>query len=170
MAKRRIILLLCVLFAALLLFSSCVTSYRDEISAITGIDVSGKATVTYTNNHGGFLGDGATVITMTFLETSLTDQIQKSEHWHALPMSTNVSVVLYGGTAENGAEWSSVVKDLSEFEMPEITNGYWFFKDRHPDKTDEYDDSNIFSRSSFNFVIAVYSVETNTLYYFKIDT
>ena len=170
MAKRRIILLLCVIFAAALLLSSCVSSYRDEISAVTGLDVSGKATVTYTNNHGGFLGDGATVITMSFFDNNLEEQIVKNERWRALPMSTNVAVALYGGTAENGAEWSSVVNDLSDFEMPEITNGYWFFKDRHPQKTDEYDDSEMFSRASFNFVIAVFSVETNTLYYFQIDT
>ena len=170
MAKRRIILLSCVIFVAALLLSSCVSSFRDEVSAVTGLDVSGKATVTYTNNHGGFLGDGATVITMSFFDNNLEEQIVKNERWRSLPMSTNVAVALYGGTAENGAEWSSVVKDLSDFEMPEITNGYWFFKDRHPQKTDEYDDSEMFSRASFNFVIAVYNVETNTLYYFKIDT
>lgn len=170
MAKRRIFPLLCVFFAALLLLSSCVMNFRDEVSAVTGLDVSAKATVTYTNNHGGFLGDGATAVTMTFFDDALEEQIKKSEHWRALPMSTNVAVALYGGTAENGAEWSSVVKDLSDFEMPEIANGYWLFRDRHPQKTDEYDDSDLFSRASFNFVIAVYNTETNTLYYFKIDT
>jgi len=170
MAKRRIIILLCVLFAAAVMLSSCVPSFRDEISAVTGLDVSAKATVTYTNNHGGFLGDGATAVTMTFFDGELEEQIVKNERWRALPMSTNVSVALYGGTAENGAEWSSVVRDLSDFEMPEITNGYWFFRDRHPQKTDEYDDSEIFSRASFNFVISVYDADTNTLYYFKIDT
>lgn len=170
MTKKRIIPLLCGLFAALMLLSSCVTNFRDEISAMTGLDVSAKATVTYTNNHGGFLGDGATVVTMSFFDGAIEEQIKKSERWHKFPMSTNVSVALYGGTAENGAEWSSVVHDLSDFEVPVITNGYWLFRDRHSDKKDEYDDSEIFSRASFNFVIFVYDADTNTLYYFKIDT
>lgn len=170
MAKTKILPLLCVLFTAAMILSSCVMNYRDEISAITGLDVSAKATVTYTNNHGGFLGDGATAVTMTFFDDELEEQIRENERWKKLPMSVNVAVALYGGTASSGAEWSSVVKDLSDFEMPEISNGYWFFRDRHTQKTDEYDDSDIFSRASFNFVIAVYDADTNTLYYFKIDT
>ena len=170
MAKRRIIPTACLIFAVLLVLSSCVASFRDDISSVTGLDVSAKATVTYTNSHSGFLGDGATAVTMTFIDSSLTDQIEKNEHWHKFPMSTNVAVALYGGTAENGAEWSSVVRDLSDFEMPEIANGYWFFRDRHPQKSDEYDDTEMFSRASFNFVISVYDADTETLYYFKIDT
>jgi hypothetical protein len=31
-------------------------------------------------------------------------------------------------------------------------------------------DENIFKRSSFNFTLAIYDIDTNTLYFFELDT
>ena len=170
MSAKRIIALLCSVFLLVTLVSSCGPNVRGEIKAQTGLELGGETEVTYKNSHGGFLGDGATAVTVKFRDGALKEQIEKDDRWHALPMSQNVSVALYGGTATTGAEWSSVVRDLSEFEMPEIENGYWFFRDRHPESSDNYDDAELFSRVSFNFVISVYDADLNVLYYFKIDT
>lgn len=36
--------------------------------------------------------------------------------------------------------------------------------------TDPKDDTNVFSRFSYNFTMAIYDAETNTLYYMELDT
>ena len=55
-------------------------------------------------------------------------------------------------------------------DMPSIENGYWFFDNRHSNSISPKEDSNLFNQSSFNFTIAVYDIDTQTLYYLEFDT
>ena len=48
------------------------------------------------------------------------------------------------------------VDDTRSPAVPEITNGYYFFLDRHSQSTDPHDDTNVLSRASFNLTIAIY--------------
>ena len=61
--------------------------------------------------------------------------------------------------------------DLAEeVNIPEVTNGYYYFCDRHSDSIDSSDDTNLLSRASFNFTLAIYDSDTNRLYYVEFDT
>jgi len=44
------------------------------------------------------------------------------------------------------------------------------FVDRHSESKDIHSDIDLFSRHSFNFTIALYDVDSNTLYYYEFDT
>ena len=54
---------------------------------------------------------------------------------------------------------------------PKVENGYYFFMDRQTDEDEDiYDDSSVLGRSSYNFTVAVYDTDTDTMHYFKLDT
>ena len=57
-----------------------------------------------------------------------------------------------------------------EMEMPNIENGYWFFLDRHSKAIDKYEYSEMFDRASSNYSIVVFDTDSNTLYYYALDT
>ena len=74
--------------------------------------------------------------------------------WHPLPLTEELSQVLWGGSPLCAG-------------IPEVEKGWYFFYDAqgHP-----YIEQSLFSRSSFNFTLAVYDSESHTLYYFQLDT
>ena len=49
-------------------------------------------------------------------------------------------------------------------------SGWYYFYDRHTESLNRNDPSDILERSSFNFDIAIYDADTDTLYYISIDT
>ena len=57
-----------------------------------------------------------------------------------------------------------------KYNIPKIENGYYFFFDRHSESINKYDDSKINDRSSYNFTIALLDKNTNTIYYYRLDT
>ena len=75
---------------------------------------------------------------------------------------------MYGGE-KNGINYG--YNFAEEAHLPEIKNGVYKFVDRYNGYLkDRSDDSEILDRSSFNFSIAVYDLDSNTLYYFERDT
>lgn len=118
------------------------------------------------DTHGGFHGDGTYYIILDCSD----DQEQALSivaDWETLPLSENLELMLYGGTRE-GVIYGY---DLAETaKIPKIENGYYYFYDRHSESTDSRDDSELFERSSFNFSLALYDVDTSTLYYVEFDT
>ena len=51
-----------------------------------------------------------------------------------------------------------------------MEEGWYSFVDRHSESTDSSDDTNLLSRFSFNFSLAVYDAATDRLYYLEFDT
>jgi hypothetical protein len=74
---------------------------------------------------------------------------------------------MYGGEKDNVGYNYNFAKS---FGIPQIKNGYWFFSDRHNKSTSPEKDVDLFERRSFNFTLAIYDIDTNTLYYFELDT
>ena len=103
----------------------------------------------YKDTHGWF-GDGETFLTITFEETPewLAD-------WKELPLT--------GALVR-------VNESLANNYFPDIQQGWYFFKDRHSQSQDSTDDSQLFGRASWNFTLAVYDSQTDTLYYYVLDT
>lgn len=108
------------------------------------------------DTHGGFHGDGTyNLILDCSGNSNRAHEIIKN--WEKLPLSDNLESVIYGNFTK-------------EINWPTIRNGVYKFIDRHSESTNKSDDTDLLSRHSFNFSIAVYDLDTNTLYYFEMDT
>ncbi len=81
-------------------------------------------------------------------------------------MTNNLQTAVYGN--ENFISLLNISDEIPS--IPEITNGYYYFKDRHRDSTDNSDDTNLLGRNSFNFDIIIYDTEEDILYIFQLDT
>lgn len=115
------------------------------------------------DTHGGFLGDGAYYLTLDCSKNQeKVDELIKD--WKPLPLTENLNKALY--EKHYGA--------FEEKSLPKIENGFYKFIDRHSDVSketiDASDDSNIFNRYSYNYTIAIYDLDTQTMYYFEYDT
>ena len=91
---------LCLLAVALLL-----TACKAESSAFStltrqlGIQIPNGEILAEQDSHGGFHGDGETFIKIKFSEEeaeSLTSEMKSSPGWHMLPLTENLSTILYG--------------------------------------------------------------------------
>lgn len=114
-----------------------------------GVSLADGAPLYCEDTH-GWMGDGETFLTVAFEAPPewLAD-------WTPLPLTDNLT------RADH---------DLAGDFFPDIRRGWYFFKDRSAKSTDPADDSGLFSRNSWNFTLAVYDGETDTLYYFALDT
>ena len=140
---------------------------RHEVASSLQISPLPTCTVpTALDNHGGFLGDGETLIRMQFSDDSFWEAIQDRATWGALSDRADVGAVvdwLQYGWEYSRAFYASVSK---------VENGYCYFKDRQTDAASEdaYSAEPTLDRYSYNFTLAVYDVETRVLYYYKLDT
>lgn len=160
MKKKYIIILIC------FLLSGC--SFKNEsikyIKKSIGLDISSCNIIEDENTHGGFLGDGT-----YFIKAKCNkDIIKQVSSWKELPLSNNLKIALYGTESNN--EMANENKYQLTEKIPKIENGYYYFIDRYTDYENKEDDSEIFNRYSFNFTITIYDIDTNTLYYYEIDT
>lgn len=149
----------------ILMLSACQksSSPQKEISHALGIDISNGAVEAYNDSHGGFHGDGTSYASIRFPDDSIAKELSESSAWKTLPLSKNLSVLIYGAGA-------GLTNKDGENSFPVIQNGYYYFIDRHDQSTDIYDDTNLLDRNSFNFTIAIYDTDTDTLYYAEFDT
>ena len=146
-------------------------SITKEISENIGVDLGNVEYVARIDTHSGFHGDGSTIISMQLPSESVLEQIQNNANWNSLPLTENLTTVLYGITEGNSTIGPYItVDDTRNPAVPEITNGYYFFLDRHSQSTDPHDDTNVLSRASFNLTIAIYDCDTEMLYYLEFDT
>ena len=154
------------LFLLALLLTGCANNSRAskamEIADSLGIRES--SLVTLEDSHGGFHGDGDTLVIFQ------TSGFQPGEDWQEFPLPDSLSIALWGGMAGD-MQWGSLLTDeTGEPLMPEVENGHYYFRDRHSESTDPEDPSDLLSRSSFNFTLAVYDGDSETVYYFEKDT
>ena len=156
------------LLALLMLISGC-REKRDkqEISDALNIDISAGEITDVWDTHGGFHGDGFTVVTVKDREGVICGEILAAGGWRSLPLSESVKTLLYGMAGEGPHEGRTSGDALP---IPFTENGFWFFRDRHSACTDPADDSVIFTRPSINCTVAVYDRDTGTLYYMEYDT
>lgn len=172
--NKRIKGLLAVLFAlCICLMTACAVPIdeREVLSEALGADISSGEIQTYTDSHGGFHGDGETYAEVVFSDDDFLNAIENDAQWCALPLTQNLSAIVYGGMTSNGTTWApSITNDEDELLVPTISNGYYFFKDRHYESEDAKDDSSLFDRYSMNFTIAIYDSDTKILYFYKLDT
>lgn len=101
--------------------------------------------------HGGFHGDGE-----TYVEVCGSSEIPDSPFWHPLPAPE-----VFRKLAANCRD------DNDACVIPEITEGYWYFRNRHPECTDP---AAMEDYGSWNYTLAVYDSVRQILYYYELDT
>ena len=156
----------CIVAFLFLLSLKPANSYIDKTTEYFGFVKKDFSVVEELDTHGGFQGDGS-----YYLILDCSDNKEKAlkivEEWNKLPLSENLNLIMYGGEKDGIAYGYELAK---EAHIPKIENGYYIFEDRHSEKADSSDDTQLFNRYSFNFSIAVYDCDTAKLYYFEFDT
>ena len=129
-----------------------------DFSNDCGVDLSGGKIVSEEDNHGGFHGDGFSLLIADYSnDTSVLEAIATSEIWHQLPLSENLATFVYQPYDD-------------ALMIPQIENGYYYFYDRHNEAADPFDGSELLKRYSFNFTLAIYDSDANMLYLCEYDT
>lgn len=93
-----------------------------------------------------------------------------NEGWNKLPLTDNLNVVVYGKESPSESLGPYVTDDDGKTIFPVVENGYYFFMDRHSESKGINDDTNILNRYPFNFTIAIYDTDNQTIYYCEFDT
>lgn len=135
-------------------------SYADPLVSMSeqlDVDLSGGTVITQWDTHGGFHGDGTTYREVFFPDG--LSQVFYSPAWLPLPLSSNLKELTSRLRGPEGAPL-----------FPDISNGYYCFVDRFDTATDPKDDTNVLNRHSFNYTLAIYDTDTNTLFYVAEDT
>ncbi len=67
-------------------------SSLKNLSDGCGIDLTGGKVISEEDNHGGFHGDGFSLLVADYSEdASVSDEFSASEYWHQLPLSENLN-------------------------------------------------------------------------------
>ncbi|MBR0136155.1 MAG: hypothetical protein IJM18_08130 [Clostridia bacterium] len=125
-----------------------------------GVDTTGAAAVKAFDTHGGFLGDGETVIGLVLAEGAETS-VTENERFRLLPPDEEISAVMYGRNWEGMTLGYQFAK---EHGIPLPENGYYYFKNR------QEGGGSLIGAYSFNFAYAVFDSDSRTLWYYEIDT
>lgn len=136
---------------------------RTSISETLCVNLSNTSILISENSHGGFHGDGETFVVLEF-PADTPFECPESDFWHGLPLEENTRRLLYE------FDTAFLRDEEGHPRIPEVTNGCWFFYDRHSQSLSPFDDAGLFSRASFNCTIALYDADTNLLYFYELDT
>ncbi|MBO7208118.1 MAG: hypothetical protein J6V58_00095 [Clostridia bacterium] len=128
--------------------------YISETTEHFGFAKKDFTVVEEIDTHGGFHGDGSYYLILDCSDNK-DKALEKVKNWNKLPLSENLNNIMYGNSL------------TEEAHLPTIENGYYMFKDRQTDSTD---DSELFDEASYNFSIAIYDSDTDKMYYFDFDT
>ena len=132
----------------------------------------GETAVYFDNHDHIWHNDGAAVMVMEF-----DGQAAESQVWEPLPMTDRMYEITY----QESHTWFTPSTFVEMAELPEIQNGYWFFVDQDKSRngTLRYGESalenlgqqEIFGtltyRAPGGYALALYDVDTDTLYYFQ---
>ena len=151
----------------LLCLSGCFAFSADKyINKKINLDINGCDININKDERMGFNGDGIRYIKASCTKNSknMTKQVN---NWNKLPLSQNLELIMYGGEKDNVEYDYDLAKNQN---IPKIENGYYLFIDRHKGSTNTSSDKNLFDRTSFNFTLAMYDIDSNTLYFYEFDT
>ncbi len=136
---------------------------KGEFSGTLGVNLTDGRIVREEDSHGGLHGDGDTVLVLAFTGAErerLEEEMDKADGWKGLPLTENLNRVVYEDY------FGDLFKDVPQ----DLTDGWYYFLDRHSEAEDPEDDSGIFGRSSCNFTLAIYDRGNGVLYCYEIDT
>lgn len=130
---------------------------RNEL----GIDRSDYNVLHEQDSHGGFHGDGLYFVVLDC--SGKTEEMQRlTEDWRELPLPPNLHRKLYGGMLE-------LTDPVGNGLIEEASDGRYYFNNRHSKARDPWD-TEIEGKYSYNFSVAVFNRENNTLCLMCVDT
>lgn len=115
------------------------------------------------DTHGGFLGDGEY---FAKIKCSKIKSNQLSLNWKKLPLSESLNYVIQ----MEQCDYIGCKNFYERYSIQSIENGYYYFLDRHYESQNKYDDTNLNSRASWNFTLAIIDMDTNIIYFYELDT
>lgn len=140
--------------------------YEAPIKQQLGIDPADFIVVEEKDTHSGFLGDGDYYLILDCSQNK-DEALAIVQGWNPLPLSESLQAAMYGGTVDK----ITYCYEFAEItHWPAIQNGVYKFVDRHFEAKDPADETAFLHRHSFNFSIAAYDFDTDTLYYFEYDS
>lgn len=92
---------------------------------------------------------------------NMLDDISKNEYWKELPIREDINKKI--------KEYADLYDDNLYSKIPEVKNGYWFFKERTSGTEDVYAYENFFAHSASAFSIGIFDTDENSLYYYTYD-
>jgi len=135
-------------------------SYKLSTKIISGDIIKSEDT------HGGFHNDGERIIVIKYNDdcaNSMLSNIQDNDKWSKFPMDENLNFLIYGGNKGDMYYGYEFAKKVG---IPKIEHGYYYFFNKQSNDQD----TDILNSPSLNFVIAMFDSDSNTLYYFEVDT
>lgn len=172
MKKTYYVLL--IVIALLISFSGCANIEKNstlrEISNDLNVNVSDGNIVAEQDSHGGFHGDGTSLVKIQFSDNQIEENIKNTQDWHAFPLDKTAQTILYGYKSENVISGPYLEDDDGNTLVPQIKNGYYWLKDRLEKTSNNEPETDIPHHVSLNFTIAVYDSDSKVLYYCKEDT
>lgn len=123
-----------------------------RIGEALGLDLSDGTLIHFENSHGGFHGDGLTEAEVDL--KGMAEKLEGASGWKPLPMTENAAQAF----------------QICAGEDSRAVQGWYFLYDRHSESTDPYDDTELHSRFSWNFTLAVYDNQQERMYFYKLDT
>ena len=166
---RKVITAIALLLAVLLAACSGTRSTPENVAQELGVSLPETVSVGYEDTHGGFHGDGETLVTLTFsADDAAALQAQLAEQgWQPLPMEGEMRAAVYGGELD-GVNYGDGV--FARYSVSAPVNGWYWFFDRHSEATDPHSADGLLGRYSMNYSAAVFDADRNTLYYYELDT
>lgn len=136
----------------------------------SGLDLSGGTVQTFIYRHGSWLGDGDSLLVMTFTPeqgAKLERSMAQTNGWHRFPTHELINRIFF--------HKSSYCRDLSgKNYLPPVENGWYFFRDTFNVQHGEDDENqwNLDGRAHLpgNFDAGIYDSDTCTLYLFEFDS
>lgn len=123
--------------------------------------------ITKKERKSSFNGDGEDFYAYEIKNSNkIIKQIKEKKDWKKLPLSENISNIVYGN---NGYSPFIIDKEGNKL-IPYIKNGYYYFYNTSEDAKDKTADTYLKNSYSYNFIIAIFDTDTNMLYYAKLDT
>ena len=118
------------------------------------------------DTHGGFLGDGWYYLILD-CSNNREQAMELVKDWTPLPLSENLQKLMYDWKISTYEETFTLAE---KGRWPTTNNCVYKFVDRNEEAVNKSDDTDLFNRKSFNFSIALYDLDTNTLYFVAYDT
>lgn len=110
----------------------------------------------------GFFGDGMYYIVIDCKKSKEKVLEQLNNRWELFPLTNNLNLIMYEGNNNY-----HLAQDIG---LPEIEDGYYLFINKHSSAKNKYRDDDLFDDHSFDFILAIYDIKTDLLYYFEYDT
>ena len=165
--KRIIVLSIIVLLMTGCADDNPISYVENEL----GLRINNAKIEKYKDKEESFNGDGTRFIVLKNLNKDFVNKIKNKKDWNH-KLSKVERLALYGGKIKKDYFTEPFVTDDNDkMLIPKIKNAYYYFKDTEWFENEkEKEKERRFDPIPRNFIIAVYDVDNNRLYYYEYDS